>query len=128
MLDKGTTEEVRTPNIEKWLRWYHDQFSTDLDKFGHDAKEVFSFDTLLKDYNEAYPYNFVMAMMHFQALLMNAVVVAKLAEFKSMETTEGQIKALEELKVLMKESIATCSKYRERSIGLIKEAMAKNVF
>ena len=123
----GTTEEARTPNIEKWLRWYHDKLSADLAKFGHDAKEIFSFDTLLKDYETAYGYNFVWAIQHFQVLLMNDTVKEKLAEFKSMETTEGQIKVLEELKGMMKEAIANSSNYRERAIGLLKEAMAKKV-
>ncbi len=124
----GTSAEARETKLEKWLKLYHDKFSADLAKFGHDANEVFSFDTLLKDYNEAYKINFAWAIQHSQVLLMNDTVKVKLVDFKTAETPEAQFKALEELKVLMKEAIATCQQFRERATGLVKEGMAKNLF
>ncbi len=111
-----------------WLKLYHGKFSSDLSEFGHDANEIYGFDKLLEDYESLYGYGFTWAANHCQIMVMKAMDSNIIQRYQKLNTVEEKLKVLEEIKTAMKEQLKTNRPYRERMLGLLKEAEAKKLF
>ena len=60
----GTRPDLRTNFGKDWLKIYYEQFSQDLEAFGHSADDVYPFEKLVEDYDGIYDYGFTFCLMH----------------------------------------------------------------
>ena len=68
----GSESDVRTENLTKWLKIYHDQFSYELNVFGYDANSVYSFTKFQQDIRNLFPIGLTWA---FIASKVNSIIL-----------------------------------------------------
>ena len=62
----STSPMQRKNYFEDLLRFYYNQFCEELKSLGGPSEPCFSLDELKKEYDECYPYGFIMGCMHSQ--------------------------------------------------------------
>ena len=63
----STSPEQRKGHLVELLRFYYDEFCEQLTLLGGGCeKECYTFEELMHDFNECYPFGFIMGCMHSQ--------------------------------------------------------------
>jgi hypothetical protein len=63
----STSPEQRKDHLSDLLRFYFDEFYEQLTLLGGGCeKTCFTFKEIMEDFNECYPFGFIMGCMHFQ--------------------------------------------------------------
>lgn len=120
----GSNPDVREKHEVEWLKIYFEQFASDLKAFGYEAENVYPFDHLKRDYEKLYGYGFQWALQHTQVLLEQNEGY-DMEKIKDMEPSEV-MEIMEKLKYYPHQQSKTNKIFRDRSVGLIQEALKKN--
>ena len=59
----GSESDVRTENLTKWLKIYHDQFSYELNVFGYNANNIYPFAKFQQDFRDLFPVGLTWAFI-----------------------------------------------------------------
>ena len=62
----STSPQQRKDHFEELLKYYYDCFFEELKNLGNNSEPHFTFEDLKQDYNECYPFGFIMGCMHSQ--------------------------------------------------------------
>jgi len=62
----STSPQQRREHFQTLLKLYYNQFCEELKSLGDKAGEYFTYDALLEDFDECYPFGFIMGCVHSQ--------------------------------------------------------------
>ncbi len=65
----STSPKQRKEHFQTLIRFYYNEFSEQLKSLGADTKNCFTFEELLTDFDECYPYGFITGCIHAQVNL-----------------------------------------------------------
>ena len=63
-LGSSTAPAYRKENLTADLKFYHSALSKTLETLGYDSQKLYSFPDLQKDFDDSYPFAFVLGHLH----------------------------------------------------------------
>ena len=62
----SASPQQRKDHFQTLLKFYYNEFSNQLKSLGYNAESYLTFDELLTDFDECYPYGFITGCIHAQ--------------------------------------------------------------
>lgn len=121
----STYFQFRAKHMEELLKYYHGCLSNELEAFGY-SKSTHTYQQLNQDFDDCWPFGFVIAIMHMQLLVMD-FDGEEAFDFEAMSDEKKYMEMAEKTAAIQLQNAKKNKPYLEKVFGMMREAVDRKI-